>query len=141
MFQFGFLYFSLLVLFSMLHSIVQWNIRSLRTNNEELKVLFSKHDPNIVCLQETRIPTACYNIGLNYCFYGSTPVINNNRPSGGAAIVVKKNISHHQIPLRTTLQAVAIKASFKKCYTICSLYLDPSTPVSLLDLQNLRRVS
>ena len=90
MFQSGLLYFSLLILSSMLHSIVQWNIRSLRSNSEELKVLFNNHDPKIVCLQETRIPTTFYNVGLNYCFYGSTPVINNNRPFGGAAIIVKK---------------------------------------------------
>ena len=121
-----------------LTSILQWNIRGLRGNAEELKVLWNEHDPGITCLQETMLNSITYNIGLNYKFYGSVPEINiNNRAKGGSAIIVKSNISHEYIPLRTTLQAVAIKVVLKKQYTICSLYLDPSSEILYSDLEDL----
>ena len=127
------------ILSTLMHPILQWNIRGLRGNSEELKVLLSEHNPYVVCLQETMIKTFNYNIGLNYKFYGSTPIINhnNNRPLGGAAIIVKNNISHQEVQLRTTLQAVAIRATLKKEYTICFLYLDPRSQVTFSDLQDL----
>ena len=114
-----------------LSSILQWNIRGLRGNAEELKVLLSEHDPGIFCLQETMLNSISYNVGMNYKFYGSIPEANNiNRARGGSAIVIKSNVSHDYIPLDTTLQAVAVRVVLKKRYTICSLYLDPSSEVS-----------
>ena len=120
-FYYCILLFNLLVLMS-ISSILQWNIRGLRANSEELKIIFNEYDPNIICLQETMINRLSYNLGLNYSFYGSLPVL-GNRATGGSAIVVKSNITHEFLPLRTAIQAVAIKVTLKKQYTICSVYL------------------
>ena len=71
----------------MTQSILQWNIRGLRSNCEELKILFNEHDPGITCLQEIMLSTNNYNFGLNYKFYGTTPIFNNiGRAKGGSAI-------------------------------------------------------
>ena len=34
-------------------TIIQWNCRGLRANNDELQFLLNDYDPAIVCLQET----------------------------------------------------------------------------------------
>ena len=96
---------TILILIMTLTNILQWNIRGLRGNAEELKVLWNEHDPSITCLQETMLNSISYNVGLNYKFYGSVPDINiNNRAKGGAAIIVKTNISHEYIPPYKLLQ-------------------------------------
>ena len=120
------------------HNILQWNIRGLRGNFENLKIILNERNPSVTCLQETMLNSINYNAGLNYRFYGTIPELTaNNRAKGGAAIIVKSNVAHDYIPLRTVLQAVAIKVVFKKQYTVCSLYLDPSTDVSYTDLEDL----
>ena len=134
-FYYCILLFNLLVLMS-ISSILQWNIRGLRANSEELKIIFNEYDPSIICLQETMINRLSYNLGLNYSFYGSLPVL-GNRATGGSAIVVKSNITHEFLPLRTAIQAVAIKVTLKKQYTICSVYLEPGSQITIQDLQDL----
>ena len=122
----------------MLPSILQWNIRGLRSNSEELKILFNEENPSVSCLQETMLPTTFYNIGLNYRFYGTTPIINNiGRAKGGSAIIVKTDIYHELLALQTPLQAVAVKVVFKKQLTICSLYLEPGSNPTYNNLVNL----
>ena len=34
-------------------SVIQWNIRGLQANREELSMLLSDFDPTLVCLQKT----------------------------------------------------------------------------------------
>ena len=122
----------------MLPSILQWNIRGLRSNSEELKILFNEENPSVSCLQETMLPTTFYNIGLNYRFYGTIPIINNiGRAKGGSAIIVKTDIYHELLALQTPLQAVAVKVVFKKQLTICSLYLEPGSNLTYNNLHNL----
>ena len=70
----------------------------------------------------------CYQpiVGLNYKFYGTSPIFNNiGRSKGGSAIIVKSNISHNIVGLQTALQAIAVRVVLCKQLTICSLYLEP----------------
>ena len=61
------------------------------------------------------LPTNFYNIGLNYKFYGTTPIINNiSRTKGGSSIIVKTDICHELVALQTSIQAIAVKVVFKK---------------------------
>ena len=84
------------------------------------------------------LPTTFYNIGLNYKFYGTTPIINNiGRAKGGSAIIVKTDIYHELVALQTPLQAIAVKVVFKKQLTICSLYLEPGSNPTYNNLVNL----
>ena len=70
------------------------------------------------------LPTTFYNIRLNHKLYGTTLIINNiGRANGGSAIIVKTDIFHELVALKTRLHAIAVKVVFKKQLTICSLYL------------------
>ena len=122
----------------MLPSILQWNIRGLRSNSEELKILFNEENPSVSCLQETILPTTFFNIGLNYRFYGTTPVINNiGRAKGGSAIIVRTDIYHELVALQTPLQTITVKVVFKNQLTIYSLYLEPGSNHTYNNLDNL----
>jgi len=34
---------------------IQWNMRSMNSNKEELNILLSTYNPDVVCLQETQL--------------------------------------------------------------------------------------
>ena len=60
------------------------------------------------------LPTTFYNIGLNYKFYGTTPIINNmDKIKGGSSITVKTDICHELVALQTPLQAIVVKVVSK----------------------------
>ena len=44
------------------------NLRGLRCNLEELKILLNEQNLSFSCLQETTLSTTYYNIGLNSTF-------------------------------------------------------------------------
>ena len=48
--------------------ILQWNIRGLQANREELDLLFSNIDPTVICLQETFLKE---NKTINFKHYSS----------------------------------------------------------------------
>ena len=52
-------------------------------------------------------------------------------------ILVSHEIPHHQITLRTTLQAIAVQITLQSPITLCSLYLPPDYTIDLLDLNDL----
>ena len=56
---------------------------------------------------------------------------------GGTSILVKKAILHKVIPIKTSLQAVAVRATLHWPITICSIYLPPSSKPSRRDLKTL----
>ena len=110
-------------------AFIQWNIRGLQANRQELSLLLSHTDADLVCLQETFVPKTTNICFKNYCFYGN----NTNSPSdisstthGGVAILVKHSTPHKQFALQTSLEAVAIRVTCNKTFTVCSVYLSPS---------------
>jgi len=56
---------------------MQWNMRGLQANREELSLLLSQYHPTAVCIQETllRNKTASFK---NYSYYGIPAVENNS---------------------------------------------------------------
>ena len=116
--------------------IIQWNIRGLRANGDEIAVLKRDFDFDILCLQETQLGSVPYNPGLNYAFYQSVPPP-GQRAHGGTGIIINRRISHKEVVLRSTLQTTAIKVVLNKEVTICSVYLPPGEPINHRDLQSL----
>ncbi|XP_076058579.1 uncharacterized protein LOC143035597 [Oratosquilla oratoria] len=55
----------------------------------------------------------------------------------GSMLYIRKDIPHVPIPLQSRLQAVAIQAGLNRRYTVCSLYLPPSTNITKDSLLNL----
>ena len=117
-------------------NILQWNCRGLRTRAEELKVLIKDHDPKIICLQETKLGEESYNPGLNYSFYRSPPPT-GDQAKDSAAIIAHKSIRHLHYPLQTSLQAVAVRFTLEKQFTVCSIYLPPEPDFTNHEIQSL----
>ena len=49
------------------------------------------------------------------------------------------SLQYSRVPLNTTLEAVAVKISSSKQYTICSLYLSPNTNINKEEVRDLIR--
>ena len=99
--------------------ILQWNIRGLQANREELDLLFSNLDPTVICLQETFLKE---NKTINFKHYSSYhrhASEANCIVHGGSSILVKPSTPHRQIKLQTGLQAIAIRATLGKTITVC----------------------
>ena len=113
--------------------ILQWNCVSLNTHREELEVLITNYSPSVICLQETRLKPNTDLTFKNYkSFYKS-----NASGQGGVGILVKNSILKSSVNLKTHLQAVAANVTIRgKAYTICSIYIPPSSNPSSSDIDN-----
>jgi len=116
---------------------IQWNMRGLQANREELSLLLSQYDPTAVCIQETLLHSNKTASFENYSYYGIPAVENNGSLHGGVAILVKNTTPHQQLHINTGLQATALRATCHKTITICSIYLSPSTAYSITELETL----
>ena len=121
--------------------ILQWNCRGLISKWSEMKALFSVLTPILIALQETWFqPTDSYNFSLrNYSLYRYDEIAAGRR-HGGTALYVSNNFTNCQIPLNTTLQAVASSIRLNgRMIDVCSLYIPPDFDNTglLRDLDNL----
>jgi exonuclease III len=107
-------------------SIIQWNCRGFKPNFEELKLIISESNAQIICLQETFLKDSdtigfkgfnMYNINRSSIY--------NNRPIGGVCLMIKKGIPHAQIKIKSNLQIVAAEVSLLRRMTIASIYIPP----------------
>ena len=67
--------------------ILQWNIRGLQANREELNILLSDFNPTIVTLQETFLNATKTTVFKNYSFYSRPGEDSNGTVHGGVAIL------------------------------------------------------
>jgi len=116
---------------------IQWNMRGLQANREELSPLLSQYDPTAVCIQETLLHSNKTAAFKNYSYYGISAVENNGSLHGGVAVLVKNTTPHQQLHINTGLQVIALRATCHKTITICSIYLSPSTAYSITELETL----
>jgi len=112
-------------------TFIQWNIRGLQANKEELNILLSNFNPILVSLQETLLKpdkTATYK---NYSLYNLPSEESNETIHGSIAILVNSAVPHSQIQLNTSLQAIAVSATYHKTISVCSIYLSPSSKFNI----------
>lgn len=105
-------------------SIIQWNIRSIHSNHEQVRVLFRDANATVLCLQETKLGQHSFNPGVNFKFYRSPP-LNEVHAQGGTAFVVRKSLNHKEIPIDSVLQACVVQVFANRWITLCSVYLEP----------------
>lgn len=117
-------------------TILQWNLNGLFRHIEDLRCLIQDKSLGILALQETHLlPRHQATI---HSFTGHRRDFTlGGRACGGVAIYVHDSIFHLPVPLRTTLQAVAVTAYIPYRVTICSLYLPPGEHVDSSDLDHL----
>ena len=77
-------------------NIIQWNIRSMQANREELQILLFDSNPVVVCLQETQMKADSNVSFKNYCIYHRPGTEKNGTFHGGAAIPV--SYTHLTLP-------------------------------------------
>ena len=117
-------------------SILQWNIRGLKSNFHELSLLLNGINSNVLCLQETKLPE---NHSFSLKGYSAYHNIHTGGEiaCGGNSILVKKAILHKTVPFKTSLQAIAVRVTLHRPITVCSVYLPPNSKPSRQELENL----
>uniref|UniRef100_UPI003AF84051 endonuclease/exonuclease/phosphatase family protein n=1 Tax=Thiolapillus sp. TaxID=2017437 RepID=UPI003AF84051 len=116
-------------------NIIQWNVRGLRANFEELRLLCNQYNPQIVAVQECQLRKDKI-INLTG-FSGLTKSSPGDNATGGVTLYVNKSVLFSEIKLDTDLQAVAVRVSAKKTLTVCNVYLPPSLDINFSDLEHL----
>ncbi|GFO49501.1 hypothetical protein PoB_007600600 [Plakobranchus ocellatus] len=110
-------------------TVVQWNIRGLRSNFEELKLLLN--------LSQLLL-WPCRSAGLvrGLCHPG-VPLPQCGSPKGRLPSSSEMETVFYEIFLNTCLHAAVATINLEKTLTVCSLYLPSNTPVSKLSLAEL----
>ena len=111
-------------------NLVQWNIRGLRSNYEELKLLLNKTSTSVVALQDCKL-------GEEQLSLRGYALLKGNCPAGEAALLINQRVVHTELTLNSTLHAVAATVTLNKTFTICSIYLTPGETITKLSLENL----
>ena len=120
----------------MKNTIIQWNCRGLRANNDELQLLLNDYDPAVVCLQETYLKEP-NNVTLrNYNLF-NTFAVGDGRGTGGVAIIINNKCPSSQIHLKTNIQAVAVSVTLHQTISICSIYIPPRSKIVEKDLDEI----
>ena len=83
-------------------AIIQWHLRGLRANFEELQLLCKQHNPKIVPVRECQLRE---NKVISFCF-GITKSSPHDISTGGVSINVTKSCLFSEIKLDTDLQAM-----------------------------------
>ncbi|GFX96166.1 putative RNA-directed DNA polymerase from transposon X-element [Trichonephila clavipes] len=77
--------------------LCSWNANGILNKISEFKIFVEKHSPDLALIQETHLRPH-HNINIpNYNCYRNDR-IGDGIARGGTLILVKKNISHHNIP-------------------------------------------
>lgn len=119
-------------------SVLQWNIRSIKSNINDLKGFIKLYSSEIVMLQETKLlPRETININTFRTFCRNITPSPGGIAHGGVAIMVKESLNPVEIQLQTSLQAIAVKVILAKPTVICSFYVQEKDRVTKAQIQNL----
>lgn len=120
--------------------LLQWNARSVISHWEQFKAYILKHRPLVAAIQETRFLDSDdhnYNFKIRgYSLY--TNNINLTPRRGGSALYVSNKLLHHEIDIKTQLNAVAVKVKIgRRDISIVSVYLPPAPAIPFQALAEL----
>ena len=108
----------------------------MRAKCEELILLIHDYFPVCIALQETMLGN-CEAPRIRDYFFYRTDHDEERGNHGGCALLIRNDIAHLPLNLRTPLQAVAVQIKLSKTYAVCSLYLTPNERISRRDLSDL----
>ena len=117
---------------------MQWNCRGFKANFYELKILCERLNPLALCLQETFLRQTDIHHFKHYKMYNCFGP-EGDRAAGGTSILVRQGIIHSHLQLDTSLQATSVRITLSKTITLCSIYIPPSSAISLHDMDDLVR--
>jgi len=106
--------------------LIQWNVRGLQADRDELNLLLSFYKLTVIALQETN-HSKHHNINYsNYFFYSTPSTETNGTFYGETAFIIDRTVPHKLLTLQSNLQATAARITSFKSITVCSIYLPPS---------------
>lgn len=117
-------------------SILQWNCNGFHAHLGELQTITNQIQPQIICLQETRLHTH-HKSKLNGFTIYRKDRYNPANASGGVAILVHSSLLSQQLNIQTDLEVIAITTFLPNKITVASIYLPPNQPLSQTELTNL----
>ena len=118
-------------------ALLQWNCRGLKANRSDLDLLIAQYIPAIIYLQDTLVHHTYHQFRSHVSYDLQATTDNLGRPHGGVSLLVGLKIPHHQIALDTHLQAIAVQVTLHRTITVCSIYISPSQPCNIQDLDHL----
>ena len=101
-------------------NLLQWNLNGFYKKYNELQLIIQKHNPMVLCLQETNFNDNSIGNIPSYTGYHKNRT-NALRSSGGVAIYISDTLYSTQIDLITNLEAIAITIHGKEIITVCNL--------------------
>lgn len=108
----------------------------MRANINELLLLIADINPAVICLQEIFLKSDNKTNLKEYQHF--TYIKDSNlRASGGTSILVRNNVPHSHINLKTDLQAIAVRITLHKQIDICSIYIPPNAEINKDKLQEI----
>lgn len=117
-------------------TVIQWNNNGYFSHLPELQQIIAIHQPNFICIQETRL-TPNNNTNLrSYQTYRKDRT-NADIASGGVAIFVNNQNYAEELKINTDLEVIAIKTYLPEPLTICNIYLPPNQNIDPTKVQNL----
>lgn len=116
--------------------IISWNCDGYFPKLQEIKLLITKYQPKIICLQETRINVKTVISIAGYRTIQSVP--QNLNATGGIAILIKNGYDFDEIPTTDPSRTLSVKVYMERTIVITCVYFSPSQPVVLQDLLQLK---
>ena len=114
--------------------IIHWNCNSINNKFEEFKFFLTKHSPDVITLNETKInnftANNLFNQLNNYNFIHRQR--NEKNGAGGVAILIKKSIQfeNHGLFNDLNIELLSIKIQFKKKEIIIISRYNPPDQIS-----------
>ena len=116
-------------------TLLQLNINSITNKHEELKLLVTELQPDIITIQETKLKK--HNKTPQIPTYSAIRTDRANGKGGGLLTYIKHNITfsdtkiHNFInPINTELQIIQLHITNNKIYTIANIYTPLGTPLA-----------
>ena len=117
-------------------SIIQWNVQGIHQRKDEILELSKSFQASIIAAQETFLwENSNFKIPNFNCLRKDGHF--NVRAHGGVALFIRENIPYKEITLSTTLTAIAAQITINSTFTICNIYLPPSSTIDRTLFQNL----
>ena len=116
-------------------TLLQLNINSITNKHEELKLLVTELQPDIITIQETKLKK--HNKTPQIPTYSAIRTDRANGKGGGLLTYIKHNITFSDTkipnfinPINTELQIIQLHITHKKMYTFANIYIPPRNTTS-----------
>ena len=107
-----------------LSSILSWNCRGLKNKKAFLEKYTWENRPLCIAIQETKLKKDS-NFHIPNYTYRDNPLETEGPAHGGVALFIHEDVVFNPIDLKTSFQAIAVRAKLHKLITICNIYINP----------------